>query len=81
MTITNDLLTEITRNVAAEQRPDLDVLGILSNGGDERIELLIARVSEGDEPRRFLITLPRTDVSQFETELRTKLNRVARNRG
>lgn len=80
MTLANDVVAEITRNVAAEQSNDLDVVGILSAGGSERIELLVAMTGVDAEPRRYMITVPRTDASEFESELRTKLGEVVRNR-
>lgn len=81
MPIANELVTEISRHVAAEQRPDLDIIGIMSSGGSEHLELLLAIHGDNDEPRRFLINLPRTDVSEFESELRLKLNEVVRSTG
>jgi hypothetical protein len=80
MILATDVVNEISRNVAAEHSPGLDVVGILSAGGSERIELLVAMSShQDDEPRRYMLTLPRTDASQFEAELRSKLNEVVRN--
>ena len=79
MMLATDVVTEISRNVAAEQSPDLDVLGILSAGGGERIELLFSMTDDQDEPRRYMITVPRTDASEFESQLRTKLSEVVRN--
>ena len=81
MILANDRVTEITRNVAHEQSPDLDVVGILSSGGSERIELLLAMNGEDDERRRYMITVPRTDALEFESELRTKLSEVVRLHG
>jgi hypothetical protein len=81
MPLANDLVTEIARSVAAEQGPDLDVLGILSSGGSERIELLVGMPGDDDEPRRYMITVPRTDASEFESQLRTKLSKVVRDHG
>ena len=79
MILATDVVNEISRNVAAEHSPGLDVVGILSAGGSERIELLVAMASLDDEPRRYMLTLPRTDASEFEAELRSKLNEVVRN--
>lgn len=69
-------IAEITRNVAAEQSPALDVVGVLSSGGSESIELLLAMRGTDDESRRYMITVPRTDATEFESELRRKLNEV-----
>jgi hypothetical protein len=79
MMLATDVVNEISRNVAAEHSPDLDVVGILSAGGSERIELLLAMTGDDDEPRRYMITVPRTDASEFESELRSKLSAVVRN--
>ena len=81
MILANDRVTEITRNVAQEQSPGLDVVGILTSGGSERVELLLAMAGDDAEPRRYMITVPRTDASQLESELRTKLSEVVRNHG
>jgi hypothetical protein len=78
MILATDVVNEISRSVVAEHGPDLDVVGILSAGGSERIELLVAMASADDEPRRYMITVPRTDASEFESELRTKLSEVVR---
>lgn len=79
MMLATDVVNEISRNVAAEQSPDLDVLGILSAGGSERIELLVAMADGQDEQRRYMITVPRTDATEFESALRSKLSAVVRN--
>jgi hypothetical protein len=76
MTLTNSAVSEITRNVAAEQTPDIDIVGVLSSGGSERIELLLAMRGTDEESRRYMITVPRTDAGEFESELRRKLNEV-----
>ena len=76
--IANNLVTEITRSVAAEQSANLNVLGILSDGGSERVELLFGMADQYDEQRRYLITVPRTDAGEFETTLRSKLSEVVR---
>lgn len=81
MHLTTNAVTEISRNVAAEQSPDLDVVAVLSSGGSDRIELLLAMASADEEPRRYMITVPRTDASELESELRTKLREVVRNHG
>ena len=82
MPLTNTAVSEITRNVAAEQSPDLDLVGVLSNGGGESIELLLAmRREDVEAPRRYMITVPRTDASQLESELRRKLNEVVTSHG
>ena len=79
MMLATDVVNEISRSVAAEQSPDLDVLGILSAGGSERIELLVAMADGHDEQRRYMITVARTNATEFETELRSKLSAVVRN--
>jgi hypothetical protein len=81
MPLNTSVVTEITRHVAAEQSPDLDVVGILSSGGSERIELLLAMAGDNAEPRRYMITVPRTDASELESELRLKLSEVVRSHG
>lgn len=79
MMLATDVVNEISRSVAAEHSPDLDVVGILSAGGSERIELLVAMSTLDDAPRRYMITVPRTDASEFESQLRLKLGEVVRN--
>jgi hypothetical protein len=79
MHLTTDAVSEISRIVAAEQSPDLDVVAVLSSGGSDRIELLLAMASANEEPRRYMITVQRTDATELESELRLKLGNVIRN--
>jgi hypothetical protein len=58
MTLSADTITEISRSVAAEHSPDIEVLGVVSSeGGSDRVELLITITGCHTEPCRFLINL------------------------
>jgi hypothetical protein len=80
MTLPADAVTEISRSVAAEHSSAIEVLGVASSeGGSDRIELLITIAGCHKEPCRFLINVPRTDAAELEAELRVKLRDALRN--
>jgi hypothetical protein len=80
MPLATDTITEISRSVAAEHSPKIHVVGVASSeGGSDRVELLITIAGCHKEPCRFLINVPRTGVAELEAELRTKLREALRN--
>ena len=80
MSLAADTITEISRSVAAEHSSQIEVLGVASSeGGSDRIELLITIAGCHNEPCRFLINLPRSGVVELEAELRSKLREALRN--
>jgi hypothetical protein len=80
MPLTADAITEISRSVAAEHSSNLKVLGVASSeGGSDRVELLITITGCHQEPCRFLINVPRTGAAELEAELRIKLRDALRN--
>ena len=80
MPLTTDAITEISRSVAAEHSSKLQVVGVASSeGGSDRIELLIMITGCHREPCRFLINVARTGAAELEAELRTKLQEALRN--
>jgi len=79
MTLSADTITEISRSVAAEHSPDIEELGVISSeGGSDRVELLITIGGCHTEPCRFLINLTRADAAALEVELRSKFREALR---
>ena len=74
MGVSLDQATAISRDVIAEVRGDLELLGVLStDGGSDRIELLVTVAGCHREPCRLVLNLTRVDAADFEDELREKL--------
>ena len=70
-----DRLTEITRRLVREHRRGLAVVNITSTeGGSDRVELLITIDGCHKDPCRFLINVNRAEPLQFEGELSVKLH-------
>ena len=74
MTIPLPRVTAITRAVIAETRSDVDMISVLStDGGSERVEILITIAGCHADPCRLLLNISRADAAGFEDELREKL--------
>lgn len=74
MSVPLDEVTAISRDVIAQVRGDVELLGVLStDGGSERIELLVTIAGCHREPCRIVLNLTRGDAADFEDELREKL--------
>jgi hypothetical protein len=79
MTVPVDAIMEVTRSVAAEHSARLEVLGVVSTeGGSDRVEVLITIAGCHTEPCRFVINLSRAEESELKAQLRTKLQEALR---
>jgi hypothetical protein len=79
MSIPIEAIIEISRAVAAEQSPSIEVVALASNdGGTGRIELLLTIAGCHIEPCRLLLNLDRADQATFEAALRDKLRTALR---
>ena len=76
MSVALDVVTTISRDVIAQVRGDVELLGVLSDGGSERIELLVTIAGCHREPCRIVLNLTRGDAADFENELREKLRQA-----
>ena len=69
-----DTITAIRRDIAADHDPPLEVVGVASSdGGSDRVELLVTIVGCHQEPCVLMLNLTRAETSQFERELKDKL--------
>jgi hypothetical protein len=74
MSISLEQINVITRAVVAETRRDVEMVSVLSSdGGSERVELLITIAGCHKDPCRLLLNLSRADGAEFENELREKV--------
>jgi hypothetical protein len=74
LTLNLDTITAISRAIAADHDPRLEVVGVASSdGGSDRVELLVTIVGCHQEPCILMLNLTRTETSQFERELKLKL--------
>lgn len=72
-------IIKISRAVALEHRPDLEILGVTSaQGGSDRVELLIAVKGCHKTPCRITLNLNRADGEDFERDLKSKLDEAFR---
>ncbi len=74
MTLDLDTITAISRTIAADHDPRLEVIGVASSdGGSDRVELLVTIVGCHQEPCILMPNLLRTEASAFERELKLTL--------
>lgn len=79
MSLSIEDLIRISRAVALEHRPDLEILGVTSaQGGSDRVELLIAMKGCHKSPCRISLNLNRADGEDFERDLKSKLDEAFR---
>jgi hypothetical protein len=80
MSLSLDVVAQITRAVAAEQSPHVERITIASTSGDgDRVELLVTLAQYGRNVRRYLmLNLSRKEPAAFERQLRTRLDEVRR---
>jgi hypothetical protein len=71
-----DEITQIAREVASQHTPPLEVMAVSSDGGSERVELLITIQGCHSEPCRFVVGLSRTDAGEMEELIRTKFREI-----
>lgn len=69
-----DRVTRISREVATQVDERLSVAGVtLTEGGGNRVELLVTVEGCHREPCRHLLNVSRTEPAEFERDLRDKL--------
>jgi len=74
MGLNPDAMTTISREVASQIDDRIEVLGITSTeGGTDRVELLVTIAGCHQEPCTVLVNINRADPVRFEHELREKL--------
>ena len=79
MGVTLDTVTAISKSVAAEHDRTLRVDGVtFSDGGTERVEVLVAIAGCHAGQCRFAVNVTRSDDTAFERDLRAKLSEVLR---
>jgi hypothetical protein len=79
MSLSLDVVAQITRAVAAEQSPHVERITIASTSGEhERVEVLVTLVQHGYTRRRVMLNLSRKEPAAFERQLRARLNEVRR---
>jgi hypothetical protein len=73
VTIPLDEIMEVSRSVAAEHSPRLEVLGVVSTeGGSNRVEVLITIAGCLTDSCRLIINLSRAEESELKAQLRQK---------
>jgi hypothetical protein len=81
MSVSLDLVTSISRAVAAETGLDVQLITVASaNAEAHRVELLITFVRPSFEARRILLNLSRKEPAAFERQLRAKLYEIGKHR-
>ena len=77
MALNLDTIAAISRDITADQDPPLEVVEVVgvasSDGGSDRVELLVTIVGCHQEPCVLMLNLTRTEASQFEREFKDKL--------
>jgi hypothetical protein len=74
MSINLETVAGISRSVVLEYDQALHVDSVtFSDGGSERVEVLVTMVGCHDGPCRFAVNVTRADDELFEREFRTKL--------
>lgn len=79
MALSLDAITDISRAVVLRHDHDIEVIGVTSTeGGSNRVELLLALSGCHDEPCRIVLNINRVDAGEFERDLRSKLDEALR---
>ena len=77
MSVSLDMVTAISRAVAAEEGLDVQRITVASTDAEaHRVELLVTLVRPPFEPRRVLLNLSRKEPAAFERQLRAKLYEI-----
>jgi hypothetical protein len=77
MSVSLDLVTAISRAVAAEEGLDVQLINVASTNAEaHRVELLMTLARPSFEPRRVLLNLSRKEPAAFERQLRAKLHEI-----
>jgi hypothetical protein len=75
MTLSVDDIYGISHSVVREHSRALNVVGVTStDGGSDRVELLITIEGCHTQPCRFVINVSRAHADEFERQLRAKLH-------
>jgi len=79
MSLSLDVVAQISGAVAAEQGPHVERITIASTSGeDDRVELLVTVAQYGYARRRLMLNLSRKEPAAFERQLRARLDEVRR---
>jgi hypothetical protein len=79
MSVTIHELSAISRTVALEHGRALQVSGVtLSDGGNDRVEVIVSINGCHDGECRFVVNVTRADGDAFEREFRSKLHDAIR---
>ena len=74
MSVTIDELSGISRTVALEHGRGLEVSGVtISDGGNDRVEVIVSISGCHDGECRFVVNVTRADCDAFERDFRSKL--------
>ena len=79
MPLAQDEVTAISLDVIQAQLQPLELVGIIATeGGSNRVELMVTVGGCHEEPCRLLLNLSRGSRAEFEVELRRKLDEALR---
>jgi hypothetical protein len=79
MSLSLDVVAQITRAVAAEQSPHVERIVIASTSGEgSRVESLVTLAEYGCVRRDLMLNLSRKEPAVFERQLRARLDEVRR---
>jgi len=79
MPLAHDEIVSASRDVIQRFSQRLEFAGVMaSEGGSDRVELMVTISGCHDEPCRLMFNLPRADGPTFEAELRQKLEQQLR---
>ena len=79
MNVTIHELSGISRTVALEHGHGLQVSGVtLSDGGNDRVEVIVSISGCHDGECRFVVNVTRADGGAFERDFRAKLHEAIR---
>ena len=77
MSVSLDMVAQISRAVAAEQPKDVERITVASTSAEsDRVEVLVKLAENLFEPRHLLLNLSRKEPATFERQLRAKLQEV-----
>ena len=67
-------ITELSRSIAEDYDSELEVVGVAAtHGGSDRVELLVSMFDPADGRRMRMLNLTRTKKTDFERDLRSRL--------
>jgi hypothetical protein len=75
MSLDSATITELSRTIAADYDDELEVVGVAATqGGSDRVELLVSMAHPNDGRRVRMLNLTRTKEADFERDLRNRLS-------